>query len=472
MTIELAILGFALVAPIAWTTLGRKWSNGLLLIMVLMVFEGALRKWLLPQFQAQIYLLKDGLLIIVALGFWAHVRHRGVHEPLLGTLKALLIANLAFAFLQIFNPNSPSPLVGVIGLKNYMLYTLLAFLVPYCFTSTADLERKLNIYILLMIPVALLGIVQYFSPPDSWINVYVQRDNEEMFISRMGTGEDAQRVRATGTFSYIGGFSTFVFAMFYFALAYVLAHGRTMSQNLYAYGLLLAATAASFTTGSRTVVFGIIGFAPLVLLLCLRARLITGRVFARILAIGLPAALVLMFLTGEAVDSFSNRATSGDDPIVRLLSPINETLNAFEVSPVIGFGIGTAHGSAGAIVGSIDPWWLKGTLFELETARVMQEVGIVGFVLTYAVRIYVVLLALWMLRTLRTPLFKSLCAVFVAYFLMHIVLFIVNNPTAALFYWFAVGLMFAMYRLDYEIAPARIMQRAHPAPAIPLRVIG
>ena len=47
----------------------RYWQRALFGVFVLLVFEGALRKWALPGAQAQIYLLKDAILLAVYLGF-------------------------------------------------------------------------------------------------------------------------------------------------------------------------------------------------------------------------------------------------------------------------------------------------------------------------------------------------------------------------------------------------------------------
>src|SRR5262245_41036746 len=208
---QIAILAAVLLAPLLFVTATRRWELTLFAAMILMVFEGALRKWVLPEFQAHIYLLKDVIIVIALLGFlsmrggFLSLRgERSPHEGLMSGIKMLLALNVAFAFIQLANPHSPSIWLGLFGLKNYLLYCALVFMVPYAFSSMKDLERKLNVYMLLMIPVAVLGLVQFASPANSIINTYVDQYGEgDLQIARFG--ED-NRARASGTFSYISGF--------------------------------------------------------------------------------------------------------------------------------------------------------------------------------------------------------------------------------------------------------------------------
>src|SRR5262245_53680750 len=161
---ELLLLPAVAIGPLVWTVLTRRWHRTLYLVMLLMVFEGALRKWFFPGYQAYIYFLKDGLLLAALAGYIVARPPPGAHEPLVRNLKALVFISCCFFLLQIANPNSPSTLVGLIGFKNYMLYAVLLFIVPYAFNSTTHLIEKLKFYMLCMIPVALLALVQFSLP--------------------------------------------------------------------------------------------------------------------------------------------------------------------------------------------------------------------------------------------------------------------------------------------------------------------
>jgi O-antigen ligase len=453
---DLALIVGFIIAPFLAIGMLRKWEYTLFTVMILMVFEGALRKWLLPQFETQIYLLKDALVLVAFFGFMSTSRPVGSHERMMQALKLLIIINVFMCFLQLSNPASPSFLVAIIGVKNYVLYMLVAFMVPYAFSSGEDLERKLKIFMFLMIPVCVLGLVQFFSPPDSFINVYVKRGDEEQFVSRVGEG--GQFVRATGTFSYIGGYSTFIFTMFFFSLAFIIGSRKNLAQLAIPLALLIGASMSMFTTGSRTVVFGIGLLAPLVLLLNLKSGVIDARMMIRLLSVIALAVGIVGYYGTDAVDAFSHRAGNSDSAVMRFFSPVTETMGALDVSPIFGYGPGSTHGSAATIMGDKTYWWLDNNFFEVEPARIMQETGIFGFVIVFALRIYLTVMAISFTFRLRTPLFKALSAAIAGFFVLHLGMFVVSNPTAGLFYWFSAGLLLAMYRL--ETSPAEVRMAA------------
>ena len=50
-------------------------------------------------------------------------------------------------------------------------------------------------------------------------------------------------------------------------------------------------------------------------------------------------------------------------------------------------------------MGTKDYWWLDGKVFEQEAARVLQETGVIGFILVYAARIWLLVKAISLGRT-------------------------------------------------------------------------
>ena len=58
----------AIAVPCAFLAV-RYWQSALFGVFVLLVFEGALRKWAFPWAQSAIYLLKDAILLAAYFGF-------------------------------------------------------------------------------------------------------------------------------------------------------------------------------------------------------------------------------------------------------------------------------------------------------------------------------------------------------------------------------------------------------------------
>jgi hypothetical protein len=95
------------------------WRRSVQAVLVLVVIEGALRKWVLPQASDLLYFLKD----FVLLG--AYIRYYGFSRFERKTIKNNFLFSLIFitsgwCFFQALNPSLGSPIAGIFGLKIYL----------------------------------------------------------------------------------------------------------------------------------------------------------------------------------------------------------------------------------------------------------------------------------------------------------------------------------------------------------------
>jgi hypothetical protein len=430
----------------AWPT--PLWQRLIWAVMFLVVCEGILRK-LIPSLQTQIYLLKDAMLVLAYIGFISSRLASGIHLKAMEVLKTLLLLSLIYFGLQLGNPSSPSIILSTIGFKNYLLYAPLAFVVPYMFTSLQNLEDKLRKYAFIMIPFAALGLVQFTLGPDHWINSYVSDDPENIRVLAMfGAGDE--RVRSTGTFSYPGGYTTFLTVMLYLGLGLAASKNWRLSKNLWPWTLVIVTIASIFTTGSRAPLYGTALTAPVVLYIWGSRGILSSGNVVKIGVACVVISIIVALIAPEAIEAYQYRAQHADDPVDRLLAPLIEVYGALTESPIIGTGMASTHGVAVTIMGTKDYWWLNGNFFENEGARVLQETGVIGFILVYAARIWLLVKAIGLGVRFRTPLCAAMAAVIAGFFAQYLFLFVVSNPTGGIYYWFAAGLLFAMYRLELQ----------------------
>jgi hypothetical protein len=161
-------------------------------------------------------------------------------------------------------------------------------------------------------------------------------------------------------------------------------------------------------------------------------------------------AFVALNLSPRSVDAFTQRVNeqASDSMADRLLSPVNETIRALSDGPALGMGIGATHPSAFTIMGTQELWWLGDLWPEDEAARVTVELGLIGLMLIYLPRFLIIGLALRWTLSFKAPAYRVLGSVLTAYLTVAIVGQIVFNATAGLYYWGAVGLLFAMRRFE------------------------
>src|SRR5437588_5032356 len=168
------------------------------LYLFLLIIEGVLRKWIVPQFSNPLLLVRDP--VVLAIYFLAWRAHIFPHNrfilwlAIIGTLSWIV----SIFVLDPYVPMSRILLVTAFGFRSNFLHLPLIFV----FASVFDVDdvRKIGWWILVgMIPMSLLMALQSYSAPDSFINRTVGLSEGEQITAGGG------RIRPPGTFSFISG---------------------------------------------------------------------------------------------------------------------------------------------------------------------------------------------------------------------------------------------------------------------------
>jgi hypothetical protein len=106
-------------------------------------------------------------------------------------------------------------------------------------------------------------------------------------------------------------------------------------------------------------------------------------------------------------------------------------------------------------------------------ARVTVELGVIGLLLNYFLRILIAAFALRWGISFKDPAYRALGIVLAVHLALGIALPIIFNPTAALYYWGALGLVLTMRRLEQSAGreTARVLEvsRARIGPSTAAR---
>jgi hypothetical protein len=423
----------------------------------LAVFEGALRKWVLPDLGHWIYFAKDFLLLGAYVGFWGPkiVQHRRllVSHPANGLLALLTVV----VAVQLANPSLPNLGVGLFGIKAYLMYVPLMYLVPEVFRDVRALRKCWAGYLIVAFIPLLIGIVQFWSPPDSVLNRYAAEDELAPGVAVFGS---MAKARITGTFSYITGHGSYLTLIVLMALSWVVFE-RRRGVPRWLYGVLALAVANLLMTGSRGPFLVLGGAAVALFALALRVGL--GQVRRAVLTACVALPLIGLLVSGlfpEARTAFLERAQETEDLTERLVGTFSNPLWALGEAGVVGHGVGSTHQARVFLM----PGEISDTLpppAEGEWERIILEIGPFGFVLVLLTRIFVAV-RLW--RTFRavqgTELQPYLAAALV-FALVSIPANLVFNHTASVFYWFLAG--FGL--VAGELSPRRVQAVTQPTVA-------
>ena len=154
---SLILGGLIFAGCMAAATILRNWRAGFYLFFVWMMFEDLVRKYMGNGLA--LFFGKDVLLALVYLAFLADVRR---HKEKVFRPPFLLFFSLFFwlGVLQVFNPNSPHILYGLLGFKLYFYYVPLMFVGYAMIRNDGDLRNFLVANALLAGVIATLGIIQ------------------------------------------------------------------------------------------------------------------------------------------------------------------------------------------------------------------------------------------------------------------------------------------------------------------------
>lgn len=440
----------------------RNWEFGLKALLVLVIVEGAVRKWFLPSASEMVYFYKDVIMLAVLVGYLRQKR-----RPPLVIKRHLKMASAAigifalYAIIAMAMPEGPHVLVGFLGLKAYCLYVPLAFIVPRAFPDKEKLVGFLKWYSIIVLPVAIVGAMQFFDASQtSNINRYAV--NEELTGRRAdvatfytSTGENF--VRVTGTFSYVSGLSVYLPIMFALLLGLSTLYSmRRQSRTIRAlyYMALGAVVVTSFMTGSRSSVLTIAIIATL--FYCFASRQNLFRRLQQVFIIALLTYAAFLLLLPQAFDAFYTRALGGEQQVaegwLRIADAFSLPLDEAMHAGPFGYGIGRTQNGVPALMKRLDISFENDEIpigYEAEPGRVMLEMGITGFLLYTLMRGLLIVTLLHVCMLIRDHESKVLAiASFAALILPLLLGGAVVSHTQNVYQWFLIGVVIALFNAE------------------------
>ena len=423
------------------------------LYFLLLIYEGALRKWVVPGLANPLLIVRDPVVLLI----YGLALSKGVFpsDSFVGWIIGLGILNFFVSLIFGVGTGIGNLLVSVYGWRTDFLHLPLIFLMPKVLTPRN--VRALCVGLLITaLPMAFLVMVQFKAGPTAWVNVGV------------GGGEGGQldvgfgKIRPPGTFSFTNGLADYITIVAGCLLYAVL------DKKYYPRWLLFSAAPATILmvviSGSRATVSAVFISVAVLALICLRRPSYIGGSFQFVL-LALPGMWLITSLPvfQEGMMVHANRlGESGGGVqhgiIERALGDYLDGIYAIPDAPIFGYGLGIGTNAGAGMIGGERGFLLA----EGEWARVIKEggpiFGVAFLLLRVAIAAYMGWMASFAFERRQNPL---PLLVFSASFLL-VMQGQFGQPTALGFAVVGAGLCLAAMNVE-EVADPGMSAVATPA---------
>ena len=388
-----------MIRPIQFTSSNQNLSDLKLIksliwiYFILLVFEGALRKWVLPFFSDPLLIIRDPVVLLIYVQ-----AARANLFPRSKWIIVILIMAVFFLVWGVFQANAGGTgwrgyVVSVYGVRTFFLHLPLIFVMG-SILNQEDVMKIGRWILIISIPMTLLMVAQYYAPSESIINKATTGADSKQLMAAL------DRVRPPGTFSFITG------PMIYYPLVSSFCLFGMFQKHRFNYLLLFSALTTLILviplSGSRGLFFGILLVMAFSTFIAIKQPKLIIQLFAfGLVSAALGFCLLKSPMGKEAMESFSERYTSAMDSEGegkgatvamqrRVGGGLTEVFTSLDQIPFHGLGIGIGT-NVGAMLttGGVD--FLAG---ESEWTRIVTESGVI---LGFSYIILRVFLAVWLL---------------------------------------------------------------------------
>jgi hypothetical protein len=332
----------------------------------LLILEGALRKWIFPQWSDPIFLIRDPVVVAIYACAW----RAGLFPR---TMSLVLLYVIGVASLATALAGDAPFVVTLFGMRTNYLHVPLIFVMALTLDRN-DVIRVGRWCLVTSLPIVALMVMQFNSPPASWVNVGVGGQVGGQLYGAVG------HIRPPGPFSFISDVVCF------FAFAAAFAIYGWMRRGVFPFWLQAAATLAAVAAFpfsiSRSVLFALLVEVAFLAVLLLRDLRRVSTIIGPLAGIVLILALsVDSAIFHPMTERWTSAETAGGgnfntNVVGRILGEYALPFDLAVKTPLGGYGIGLGT-VAGARLATGKATFL---LAESELGRLVLELGpIIGF---------------------------------------------------------------------------------------------
>ena len=344
----------------------------------LLIFEGALRKWVLHSLATPLLLVRDPIAIwLTIVGLQKGWIKSGYAKTMMVVASISFILTLAIGHHNLF--------VALFGWRIYFFHFPMIFVMRKVLTR-ADLLKIGQFILWISIPMTILIFMQFHSPQTAWVNMGVGGEGTAGFSGAMGY------MRPPGTFSFTSGYVMFQAVVGCYLLYYLLMNNTIPKEYQFSKIVLIILAGCYLlsipTSISRTHFFQTGVFIIFLFIAAMRRNKFKSK-FLKFILIAIIAGIILYLsgLGGTSMEAFmdrlegANKAEGGAEGVIgdRYIGGLLGSLINFQI-PIFGYGIGLGTNAGANIMGG--NMYSFGFNGENEWSRIIGECGmLLGFVI-------------------------------------------------------------------------------------------
>lgn len=340
----------------------------------LLIFEGALRKWLLPSLATPLLIVRDPIVI-----WFTYV---GLSKGWLKNdyVKTMMIVS-TISFVLTLMVGHQNLAVAFFGWRIYFFHFPAMFVMAYLLTKN-DLYKICLFFLYLSIPMTILVVAQFYLPQEHWVNMGVGGDE-----SGVGFGGAMGYFRPPGIFSFTSGYVQYQCivgcCLLFFLLKNKYLEEKYRMSNIVMFLMMFCYVISVLFSLSRTLVFCTGIFVAFFLF----GGYVSGLLRKRLSYLLLIVVLVFVVLNMSGLSSISleviltrfEQASESEGGLGGTIGNryLGSFIRAFSGDvPIFGYGIGLGTNVGARIMsGDIFSFGFNG---EEEWSRIMGECGIWG----------------------------------------------------------------------------------------------
>lgn len=352
--------------------------------IILLIFEGALRKWFLPSLATPLLVIRDPIAIwLTIVGIQKGWIKNGYAITMMVTASISFILTLIIGHHNLF--------VALFGWRIYFFHFPMIFVMGKVLTRT-DLLKIGQFILWVSIPMTILIFIQFHSPQTAWVNIGVGGEGTAGFAGAMGY------MRPPGTFSFTAGYVAYQALVGCYLLYYLLMNNTLPKEYQFSKIVLILLVGCYLlsipTSISRTHFFQTAVFIIFLFIAAMRKNKFKSK-FLKFTFIAIISGIILYFsgLGGTSMEAFidrfegANKAEGGAEGVIgnRYIGGLLGSLINFQIS-ILGYGIGLGTNAGAKMMGG--NMYSFGFNAENEWSRIIGECGMLFGFIIIGVRVF------------------------------------------------------------------------------------